>query len=205
MIPEKTIERLSRYRRILAGLRREGEVFVYSHRLATLAGLTAAQVRRDLMATGYSGSPSKGYNVNDLMESVGGLLDGPTTQGVALVGVGNLGRAILAYFIGRRPKLIIAAAFDKDPHIAGRVICGCRCYDMNEMDDVFREKDICVGIVAVPAANAQAVAVRMVQAGACGILNFAPTALHLPANVHVENLDMAVALEKVAYFARQGR
>jgi redox-sensing transcriptional repressor len=128
MISDKTIGRLSLYRRAVDKLLADGRTHVYSHDIASVCGVTSAQVRRDLMPTGYSGSPKKGYSIPGLIQSIGSVLDDPEEQKVALVGVGNLGRAILAYFTGRRPNLSIVAAFDRDPNKVNRVIHGCRCY-----------------------------------------------------------------------------
>jgi redox-sensing transcriptional repressor len=169
-----------------------------------MAGATAAQVRRDLMAVGYSGSPTHGYDVAQLIESLREFLDAPGGQGVALVGVGNLGKAILAFFTGRRPNLKIAAAFDNDPYKVNRVIHGCRCYSMEHLYDVARTQGIRLAVITVPAQAAQTVADALAKAGVRGILNFAPVRLRVPPHVHVEDIDMTVALEKVAYFARQG-
>jgi redox-sensing transcriptional repressor len=202
MISERTIGRLSLYRRLLNVLQSEGVRNVFSHQLGNMAGCTAAQVRRDLMAVGYAGSPSLGYDVSRLIESIREFLDSPGGQGVALVGVGNLGKAILAYFAGRRPNLQIVAAFDNDPYKVNRVIHGCRCYAMESLSEVVRSEDVRVGIVTVPATAAQSVADALARAGVRGILNFAPIRLRVPPHVFVEDIDMIVALEKVAYFAR---
>lgn len=199
----RTVGRLSLYRRLLSGLVADGVRSVYSHELAALAGSSAAQVRRDLMVIGYSGSPNRGYQVLELMNSIGEFLDNPAGQRVGLVGVGNLGRALLSYFTGRRPKLSIVAAFDSDPEKVDRVVHGCRCYRLEELADTVRQLDIGVGIITVPAHAAQDVAERMVAAGIRGILNFAPVRLRVPADVYVEDLDMTTSLEKAAYFARQ--
>jgi len=161
-------------------------------------------VRRDMMAVGYSGSPTRGYDVRALVESIGESLDAPEGQGVALVGIGNLGRAIMAYFTGRRPKLSIVAAFDSDPAKINRVIHGCRCYSMIELPEVVRDLAIRIAIITVPSAEAQSVADSLVRAGVTGILNFAPAPLRVPAGVYVEDIDMSMSLEKVAFFARQG-
>jgi redox-sensing transcriptional repressor len=203
MISNRSIGRLSLYRRLLNVLQAEGIRNIYSHQLATLAGCTAAQVRRDLMVVGYSGSPTHGYEVARLIESLREFLDAPGGQGVALVGVGNLGKAILTYFAGRRPNLKIVAAFDNDPYKANRVIHGCRCYSMENLHEVTKSQGIRLAIITVPAQAAQAVADALVKGGVRGILNFAPVRLRAGPRVHVEDIDMTVSLEKVAYFARQ--
>ena len=103
MVPVKTIGRLSLYRRLLNTLLTAGTQSIYSHQLAALAGGTAAQVRRNMMSIGYTGSPKRGYDIHGLVQSIGVFLDSPRNQGVALVGIGNLGRAIMSYFAGRGP------------------------------------------------------------------------------------------------------
>lgn len=202
MVSVKTIGRLSLYRRLLNRLLAAGGQNVYSHQLASLAGGTAAQVRRDMMAVGYTGSPKRGYDIRDLIDSIGAFLDAPEGQGAALVGVGNLGRAIMAYFTGRRPKLSIVAAFDVDPYKTNRVIHGCRCYHSSDLEAVIRQMHIRVAILCVPAREAQPTTDILVRSGVRGILNFAPVPLRVPPEVYVEDIDMTMSIEKVAYFAR---
>ncbi|MDZ7375867.1 MAG: redox-sensing transcriptional repressor Rex [candidate division KSB1 bacterium] len=202
-ISEKSIERLILYRRLLLGLQARGVIHIYSHELAAMAGVTAAQLRKDLTPTGYYGSPVYGYEINQLMSSISEIIDAPEMQNVALVGLGQLGRAVLDYFQGRRPKLQIMAAFDTDPSKINRVIHGCRCYHIDELEKVIKQNNIIVGILAVPPDEAQEIAERMVMAGIKGLLNYAPVQLKLPEDVYVENRDMIMAVEKVAFFARQ--
>ena len=193
---------MSLYRRLLNELSAAGRQSIYSHQLAALAGGTAAQVRRDMMSIGYTGSPTRGYDVQELIESIGLFLDSPKGQGAALVGIGNLGRAIMSYFAGRRPKLSIVAAFDVDPAKVNRVILGCRCYPLEQLGEIIASLNISVGVITVPASTAQDIADRMVWAGVRGILNFAPVPLRVPPETYVEDIDMTMSLEKVAYFAR---
>ena len=200
--PDRTIGRLCLYRRLLNVLQGERVSDVFSHEMAGMAGVTASQVRRDLMAVGYEGHTVRGYDVGHLIDSLREFLDVPGGQGVALVGVGNLGKAILSYFAGRRPNLRITAAFDNDPHKVGRTIHGCRCYRMGGLAAVLKKQKIRVSVITVPASAAQGVADALVKAGVQGILNFAPVRLRVPPEVHVEDIDMTMALEKVAYFAR---
>ena len=202
-ISDKTIGRLSLYRRLLMDLIEQKVEFVFSHDLAKAARLTAAQVRRDVMSLGHSGTPARGYNARLLLDSITAVLDAPESQPVALVGVGNLGRAILAYFVGRRPSLRIIAAFDSNPDLVDRVICGCRCYSAGAMPEVIRRDGIRAGIIAVPSTGAQEVANALVEAGVSGILNFAPARLGVPPHVYVEYMDFTTSLEKVAFFARR--
>ena len=199
----KTIGRLSLYRRVLYGLLAEGERAIFSHQLAVLVGGTAAQVRRDVMALGYMGSPTRGYDIAELISSIGEFLDVPEGQKAALIGVGNLGRAILAYFSGRRPKLTIDAAFDTDTTKVNRVIHGCRCYPIDDLPSVVRDQGIQVGIITVPSDYAQQVTDKLCQSGVLGLVNFAPVRLRVLRHIYVEDIDMTMSLEKVAYFAGQ--
>jgi redox-sensing transcriptional repressor len=204
MLSDKTIGRLSVYRRTMQKLLAEGREYVYSHEIASACGVTPAQVRRDLMPTGFTGSPNRGYSIPGLLQNIGNLLDDPEVQRVALVGVGNLGRAVLAYFMGRLPNLSIVAAFDQDSTKINRVVHGCRCYPMEDLSAVVAQQGVEVAILAVPANAAQAIAEQLVVSGVRGLLNFAPVSLRVPSDVYVEDLDMAISLERVAYFARHG-
>jgi redox-sensing transcriptional repressor len=202
MLSEKTIGRLSLYRRLLSKFQSQNIKHVYSHELASIAHGTATQVRRDLMMIAFSGSPSKGYNVEDLMRQIDCVLDAPEGQKIALVGIGNLGRAIISYFAGRRPNLSIVAAFDKDPHKIDRLIHGCPCYPHEKISEVVKSQRISMAIITVPAEEAQTVADTLVHSGVQGILNFAPVPLRVPSQVYIEDIDVTMLLEKVAYFAR---
>lgn len=201
MVSEKTIARLSLYRRLLEELAAQDTDSLYSHQLAKMTGKTAAQVRRDIMSTGYSGTPQRGYDVRDLIASIDGFIDAPDGQAAALIGVGNLGRALLAYFTSRRPKLRIVASFDSDEQKVDRVIHGVRCHQMDDLLDVIEEHGVTVGIITVPASDAPKVADQLFKVGIRGILNFAPVPLKAPPHVYLENVDMTASLETVAYYA----
>ena len=203
MVSRKTIARMSLYRRILISLRDAGTTHVFSHQLAKLAGLTAAQVRRDFMAIGYSGSPTRGYEVDKCIDSIGGFLDGPSRQDVALVGAGKLGRSIIAHFSGRRPKLAIVAAFDDDPAKVGGRIEGCRCFGTDIMESTVRDLGIQIAILATPPAAAQSATDTLVRAGVRSIVSFAAAPLQVPEGVSVIDMDITAALETAAYIARE--
>ena len=200
-IPARTIERMVLYKRLLIDLKSKGIHTLFSHQLAALAHNTSTQVRRDLMEIGHSGSPRKGYDVTELISNISSILDGSKERIIALVGVGNLGRAILSYFTYSHPGLTIAAAFDTDENKVDRVISGCRCFHMSQFESKIMEMNINLGIITVPAAQAQFVADRMIAAHIKGILNFAPVPLKVPEGVFVDRIDIASSLEKLAYFA----
>ncbi len=200
MVAECLVKRLSLYRRLLTGERAE---YVFSHDLAALAGVSAAQVRRDVMTIGYAGSPRRGYDVEGLVAGIGAFLDAPGGQAAVLVGLGHLGKAVLAYLGARREGLRIVAGFDVDPDKCGRVIHGCRCHAMADLAEVIAQQGATVALVAVPGSEAQGVAMQLVRAGVRGLLNFAPVRLQTPEYVFVEDVDITVSLESVAFFARQ--
>ncbi len=202
LIPERTIERLSIYRRLLIEEEKNGRTHIYSHDLARLTNNSPAQVRRDIMNIGTSGNPRKGYAVSELITAIGEVLDEKQTTKTCLVGVGNLGKAILAYFKGKRPNLQITAAFDIDPEKTDRVIAGVRCYPVAQIAPIVSRDHITVGILTVPGTAARETADLLIDAGVRSILNFTPTPLHLPPNIFLEEIDITVFLEKAAYFAR---
>ena len=202
-VSEKTVERLSLYRRVLQRLASAGETHIYSHQLSSITGGTAAQVRQDMRVVGYSGSPSKGYNIEELVKGINSFFWGTGCHSAVLVGVGNMGRALLAFFSARDPHVEIVAAFDNDPAKNNRVIHGCRCHRIEDLIPMLRQKYICTGIITVPSDQAQRAADMLVEGGISGILNFAPVRLKIPAGVFIDYIDLSMAFEKVAYFANQ--
>lgn len=201
-LPERTVERISAYRRSLLICLENGKTHIYSHELAQLHHNTAVQVRRDIMFIGYSSMQRKGYDVKDLIDVIGRKLDSDTVLNVAVIGMGNLGRAISAYFRGKRSKLNIVAAFDIDPSKTERVISGVKCFSMDEMEQVIDEKNISIGIITVPADQAHDVAVKLHKAGVRGLLNFTTVPLNVSPEVYIDEYDMITSLEKVAYFVK---
>jgi len=200
LIPSKTVERLVLYRRLLDGLAEQRVESIHSHELAEKANNSAAQVRRDLMAIGYTGNPAHGYSVADLVKGINGLFENKRDRKAALVGIGKLGRAILAYFALRQARPQIVAAFDSDPAKGQGEFAGCPCYPVDALTSVIAREGITVGILTLPAEAAQQVTDLMLAAGVRGILNFAPTPLKTPAWVVVDHVDIATKLEKVAFF-----
>jgi redox-sensing transcriptional repressor len=201
-VAEQSIGRLSLYRRLLDTLRHEGIRRIFSHELAERARTTAAQVRRDLMPVGVAGSTRHGYDVAEFIEAIDNYLYDPAGQQAAVVGIGNLGRALLAYFAHRRPKLSVVAGFDVNPNTVDRVIHGCRVYDTDRLAELVRDRAVTLVMLAVPATHAQKVAEQCIAAGVTGILNFAPVRLAVPDGVYVSNVDLTMYLETVAFFAR---
>lgn len=201
-LPERTVERISEYRRTLLNCLNDGKTHIYSHELAQMHHNTAVQVRRDIMFIGYSSMQRKGYDVRELIDVIAGILDSDAGLNVAVVGIGNLGRAITTYFLGKRSKLNIIATFDVDPNKVNRVIAGVKCYAMSDMQDVIREKNIAIAIITVPADQAREVAENLYLSGVKGLLNFTTVPLNVSPEVYIDEYDMVTSLEKVAYFVK---
>lgn len=202
-IPEKTIERLSEYRRTLLSCHRQGITHVFSHVLAGIHGITAVQVRRDLMLIGFSSDTKKGYDVQVLIEYISKILDSPTPMNIAVLGMGHLGQAITKYFNGKGLKLKITAAFDIDPEKVGKTIDGIPCYHMDNFESVVEDKEISIVIVSSPTKVAPTLVLPIINAGIKGVLNFTSTPLNFPQGIVVENYDITTLLEKVAYFVKE--
>jgi redox-sensing transcriptional repressor len=203
VVSRKTVGRLSLYRRLLDDLRVSGTANIYSHQLAHLAGVSAAQVRRDFMVIGYSGSPNRGYQVDTCLASIESLLDGAAYQDVALVGLGRLGQSLLTHFSGKRAQLRIAAGFDTDPHLFGTSVEGCPVHSVADMERVVADKGIRIAILAVPPEMGQDVADILVKAGVRSFVDFTGIPLRVPDEVFVDHMDITSALESAAFFARQ--
>lgn len=201
-LPGKTVERLSQYRRILYNSVSEGKTNIYSHELAQMMNLTSVQVRRDLMLIGYSGSQSKGYLIKDLIALIGRIIDSETGQNVAIVGMGNLGRAITSYFTGKRDKLAIVATFDNDLQKTDRIIAGVPCYHISKVKSVLDEKNIRIAVLTVAPEAAHDVAKNLMEAGIQGILNYTSVPLTVPDHIYLEEYDIITSLEKLAFLVK---
>ncbi|NOR87462.1 MAG: redox-sensing transcriptional repressor Rex [Bacteroidales bacterium] len=202
MLPDKTVERLSQYRRNLLICESRGKKHIFSHEIANIHHITPVQVRRDIMLIGYTGTLRKGYNVNELVSLIGEILDKKEGQKVAIVGAGNLGRAIMKYFHNRRDKLSISAAFDNSPDKINTDYDGIKIYHVDDLKKVVQEKGIAIAVVSVPVSEAESTAKILVDAGIQGILNYTPRPINVPAHIYLEEYDMITSLEKVAYFAK---
>lgn len=204
-INSRIVGRLSTYRRLLEAAGEKGKQRIYSYELARLAGYTPAQVRRDIMTIGFSGSPAKGYDVRGLLDCVIGLLNRPNGNRYALVGLGQLGRALIAHLDATSTNVRIVAGFDDDPEKLVPLHDGCALHPFSEVGRVIREMQLRLAILAVPAESAQSVADHLAEAGIQGMLNFSPARVTVPLGVHLENVDIVVALERVAFFAGAAR
>ena len=201
-LPQKTVERLSQYRRTLLNCLNNGRNNIFSHELAKMLHITSVQVRRDIMLIGYSGSQRKGYEIKELIDKIGSIIDNEEGQRVAIIGMGHLGSAITGYFRGKRPKLNIVASFDVDPNKIGKVISGINCYAMERFDEIVKKEKISLAIMTIPPDNVRRTTELLVNTGIRGIVNYTSVPINVTSNVYLEEYDMITSLEKVAYFAK---
>lgn len=202
MTPKKTIERVSLYRRIVSNLLISGKKQAFSHEIAKLAGVKSSQIRHDFMFIGTNGRANAGYNLKELMDRIESFLIGGEADNFCIVGVGNLGRAILAFFRARHRNIEIKAVFDKDPALKDRIIQGCRCYSIEDANEIIKRENVNIGIITVPVEQAQSVAQILQDAGVKSIVNFAPVPLKVRQGIFIENVDLTMYLEKAAFFSR---
>ena len=202
-IPEKTIERLSEYRRTLLKCSKQGITHIFSHVLAGIHGITAVQVRRDLMLIGFSSDTKKGYDVEVLIDYIGRILDSTTPINIAVLGMGHLGRAITKYFNSKGLKLKITAAFDINPDLVGQEVDSVPCYHMDSFEQMAEELDLSMVVVSSPTKVASSLVLPIINAGIKGVLNFTSSPLNFPQGIVVENFDITTLLEKVAYFVKE--
>ncbi len=202
-LPEKTVERLSEYRRSLDDCLEAGITHIFSHVLAGMHGITAVQVRRDLMLIGFSSDTKKGYDVRVLADFISSILDSPEPARIAVIGMGHLGQAIAKFFNSKGLKLRITAAFDIDPAKVGREFDGVPCYDMARFEEMVAALDINMVVLSSPRDAAGDLVLPIINAGIGGVLNFTSRPLNFPRGIVVENFDITTLLEKVAYFVKE--
>lgn len=198
-VPTPVAKRLSLYLRQAEELAEAGQRTVSSRDLGATLGYTDAQVRKDLGHFGQFGQPGIGYDVAQLAAQLRRVLGTDRTYPVCLVGVGNLGRALLAHGGFKRKGCDIVVAFDNHPGVIGLTIHGCRVHPMEDVPRLIAERGIRFAILAVPGAAAQGVCDRLVAAGVAGLLNFAPKRLQVPEGVRVVSVDLALQLEQLAF------
>jgi redox-sensing transcriptional repressor len=199
VVPKAVVSRLSLYLRELQHLVRDGHATTSSSQLGRVLGFTDAQVRKDLAYFGHFGYPGIGYRCDELITAIKRILGTDQQWPAALVGVGNLGRALLGYKGFTQRGFRIVAAFDLDPATAGTDIDHVHVYPLESLSEVARDHRVRLGIIAVPATGAQAVADRLVAAGVEGILNFAPVTIAVPESVSIVGVDLAIELEQLAF------
>lgn len=175
---------------------------VSSDALAKAAGVKSTQLRKDLTYFGQFGTRGLGYNVEQLTRTIGDVLGHNRLQPVILVGVGNLGSALLRYGGFRKEGFEVVAAFDQLPTQVRTSEPSVRVYGMDKLTPFVKQHHVKMAILTVPVTAAQGVTNHMVEAGIQAILNFSPTVLEVPEHVVVNSVDLAVELENLSYFIR---
>ena len=198
-IPEVTIGRLSLYLRCLNEMEAEGMTVVSSAELGRRSGINPAQIRKDLAYFGEFGTRGVGYYVSELKNNIKEVMGVNRPYEVALVGVGNLGSALLRYKGFQRHGFRITAAFDVDLEDK-EMPEGCTLYHADDMERVIQEKGIKIAIVSVHQSSVQEVVDRLVKAKVKGILNFAPTKVSVPEGVTLRDVDMGTELDILAFY-----
>ena len=198
-IPEATVARLPVYLRSLLALAEEKTTTISSERLAEMAGVNAAKVRKDLSYLGSYGTRGVGYDVEYLRYQIAREIGLTQDWPVVIVGIGNLGHALANYsgFSSRGFRTV--ALLDADDARQGELVAGLKIRPFTELSAITREHGVAIGVIATPAVAAQDVADRMVACGITSILNFAPTVLNVPEQVDVRKVDLSIELQILAY------
>ncbi len=199
-IPKATAKRLPLYYRYLIILNEEGKTKVSSTELAEAVQVDSASIRRDFSYFGALGKRGYGYDVKNLLSFFKKILNQDTLTNVALVGVGNLGHALLNYNFKRTNNIRISCAFDINKKITGRILSGVPIYHMKDLKKQLNDQQISIAILTVPSSAAQKTTDDMVEAGIKGMMNFTPIRLSVPSSIRIQNVDLATELQTLIYF-----
>jgi redox-sensing transcriptional repressor len=203
-IPRQAVYRLSVYMRCLMRLKANGLETVSSQALSGAAGVKPTQLRKDLTYFGQFGTRGLGYDVNQLTGMIAEVLGTNTLQPVVLIGVGNLGKALISYRGFEREGFEIVSAFDADPNlVTADIKWTIPVRSMDELPDIVSKYQVRMAILCVPIEAAQSTVNRLIQTGITGVLNFAPMVLHVPDGVTVNNVNLAIELENLSYFIQE--
>lgn len=192
-ISKETLQRLPGYLRHLKELQKQGVENVSSNAIAEIFHYTSVQVRKDLSSIGgEAGRPKTGFSVNSLISDISEFLGYNNINEAVLVGVGNLGHALLSYSGFKNYGLDIVGAFDVNPNI--KLVHGHKVYDLSKLTSYIKQFNVLIGIIAVPQESAQDICDMMIGAGIKAIWNFSPSNLVIPENIAIINVDMASSL-----------
>lgn len=200
LLPEATVKRLPLYLRALADAGDQQQATISSEELAAHAGVNAAQVRKDLSYLGSYGTRGIGYDTGLLRQHLRHELGLEKEYNVALVGAGNLGRALGHYRGFTERGFHVVAAFDTDPAKVGGFIEGTEVFSVRDLARVVKDRAITMALVATPAAVAQQVVDSLVEAGVTSVLNFAPAVLNVAPAISIRRVDLAVELQILSYY-----
>ncbi|QII82194.1 redox-sensing transcriptional repressor Rex [Jeotgalibaca arthritidis] len=199
-IPRATARRLPIYHRYLRYLHNAGKARISSNELSEAVKVDSATIRRDFSYFGALGKRGYGYDVEYLLDFFSKTLNQDRLTNVALIGVGNLGHALLNYNFHLSNNVRISCAFDVNEEIVGKIVSGVPVYDMSEMIEQLRIQQIDVAILTVPQNVAQKATNDLTEAGIKGIMNFTPIRLSVPEDVRIQNVDLTNELQTLIYF-----
>jgi len=199
-VPDIVISRLPVYLRALQFMEQQGIKTTSSVSLGEKVGISAAQIRKDLSQFGEFGKQGTGYDVNELIEQLQQILHVQKVRDVVLVGMGELGHAILRYggFINRGFR--ICHCYDNDPAKIGKMIGEYKILDVADLGKTIRECNVKMAMLCTPAITAQTITDIMVESGIKAILNYAPVSLNVPKDVRVQYIDPVIGLQRMAYY-----
>ena len=201
-IVKNNLKRLFTYRLCLIGFKRKGFDRVYSYTLGEAAGASPEQVRKDFSNFKITGNKKGGYKINELLKAIEDILKHQEDQYMIIVGMGNIGRALVQYRRFKLSKMIIVASFDVDPSKQSKR-WNIPVLPMGMLDDIIKKFHVKVAILAVPEISAQDVANKLFDKGIKGLLNFAPVILKTPDDVVVNNINLCDELESVIYYTKK--
>ena len=202
-IPEATVARLPVYLRALVEVADAKVATISSERLAELAGVNAAKVRKDLSYLGSYGTRGVGYDVEFLLYQISRELGLTQDWPVVIVGIGNLGHALANYRNFSARGFRVVALLDADPAKVGEQVGDLRVRSLDDLDEIARTEHVAIGIIATPAAAAQDVADTLVAAGVTSILNFAPAVLAVPDHVSLRKVDLSIELQILSFYQQR--
>ncbi len=202
-ISRATVDRLPLYFRTLRLIKSEGSEIVSSEELGRRIGVTPEQIRKDLASFGAFGKKGVGYHVAELVNNISQILGLDRKWNIAIIGVGHLGWALANYRNFASLGFHLTALFDQNPAIVGQLINGVDVLSVADLETTVASRNIQIGVIAVPAGEAQAVADRLVAAGVHGIWNFAPVRIRVPDNVQIVSEDLSVGLSTLSYHLRR--
>ena len=202
-IPEATVARLPGYLRALTTLARDGIASVSSEELATAAGVTSTMLRKDLSHLGSYGVRGVGYDVERLASEITSALGLTQDWPVAIVGMGNLGRALAAYRGFAERGFRVIALLDGDPRVVGESVSGQRVRPMTDLPALVADDGLAIGVIATPSEGAQRACDDLVEAGVRSVLNFAPAVLAVPDGVVVRKVDLSTELQILAFHGQK--
>jgi redox-sensing transcriptional repressor len=201
-IPKVVIERLPKYVQALAALDMAGREVVSSQELAEILAVSHAQIRKDLSYFGRFGKQGRGYAIRALLDELRRILGLNRQWRMALVGVGRLGHGILGYRGFASQGFRIVEAFDSNPQLIGQHVDGLVIRDTADLESTLRGSPVDIGVVAVPAENAQPVVDALVRCGVRAILNYAPIEAQVPRDVEVRRVDPVLKLQEMTYYLK---